>query len=107
MTLFNAANANAATLVYQVQQALAQIRSAMQTAEALHDWSAGTALADLTAAAPDGPGMPQADAQAILSACADAYGLSQLYNTGTDPRNPGAGYVYGASQKIVIGPKVN
>jgi hypothetical protein len=107
MTMFNAANANPQTIVSQVQAALVQIRSAMLTAQALYGWSSGTAMGDLTAAPPNGPGLPPADAQAVLSACADAYGLSLLYTTGTDPRNPGAGYVYGASQKIVIGPRMN
>jgi hypothetical protein len=105
MTLFNAANANPQQMISQVQMALVQIRSAMETAQELGGWGAATALADLTAQPPDGPGMPTADAQAILSACADAEGLSLLYNTGTDPRDVSPGYVYGASQKIVIGPR--
>lgn len=105
MTLFNAANANPQQIISQVQLALVQIRNAMETAQELGGWGAGTALDDLTAQPPDGPGLPDADAQAILSACADANGLSLLYGTGTDPRNVSPGYVYGASQKTVIGPR--
>ena len=105
--MFNASNVNTQNIINQVQQALVQIRAAMAIAEALYGWSSGVALSDLTTPPPNGPGIPQADAQAILSACADANGLALLYNTGTDPRNPGAGYVYGASQKIVIGPRVS
>lgn len=103
--MFNASNTTPQSIINQVQLGLSDIRNAMQSARVLHDWSSGIALADLTAAPPDGPGMVQADAQAVLNACADAFGFSQLYDTGTDPRNPGAGYVYGASQKIVLGPR--
>jgi soluble lytic murein transglycosylase-like protein len=105
--MFNAGNTSPQSVISQVQQGLAQIRSAMQTAEALHDWAAAVAQADLTNPPPAGLGMPAADAQAILSACADAYGHFLLYSTGTDPRNPPAGYVYGASQKLVIGSRTS
>jgi hypothetical protein len=105
--MFNGANSNAASIISQVQQALLQIRKATELGLELYGWSSAIALSDLTAAPPNGPGMPLADAQAILSACADAYGYSMLYSTGTDPRNPGAGYPYGASQKIVIGPRTS
>lgn len=105
MTMFNGSNASPQAIIGQVQSALAQIRAAVPVAEALNGWASGVALDDLTAQPPDGPGLPEADAQAILSACADAWGWVQLYNTGTDSRNPGPGYVYGASQRIVIGPR--
>jgi len=106
MAVFNAQNASAAQIITQVQVALAQFRTALQVAGSLYGWSAGVALNDLTAAPPDGPGMAQADAQDLLSAIADANGLLALFTTGTDPRNPGAGYNYGASVRRVIGPRV-
>jgi hypothetical protein len=101
--VFNGANQNANVIITQVQTALAQIRAAMNAAANLNGWASGIALTDLTAASPDGPGMADADAQALLSACADAYGLSLLYTTGTDPRNVATGYNYGASQRLVLG----
>jgi len=100
--MFNAENASAEVIIQQVQGALIQIRDAQTAAQYLRDFSAAVSLSDLTAAPPNGPGMSTATAQAILSACADAWGHAQLYQAGTDPRNPGAGYVYGASQKLVI-----
>lgn len=103
--MFNAANNPSGNIIAQVQVVLIQIRDAMQAAESLQGWQSGVALADLTAQLPDGPGMSAPDAQALLSACADAGGLAQLYNTGTDTRNPPANYNYGLSQKIVIGPR--
>lgn len=101
--MFNGASVNGQVIVNNVTTALAQIRSAMTAARYLHDFSSAISLNDLTAVPPDGPGLDSATAQALLSACADAYGFSQLYDTGTDPRNPPAGYVYGASQKLVLG----
>jgi hypothetical protein len=106
MAIFNAQNASAAQIIAQVQVALAQFRSGLAIAGSLYGWSSGVALDDLTAAPPDGPGMAQADAQDLLSAIADANGLLQLFLTGTDPRNPGAGYNYGASVRLVIGPRM-
>lgn len=101
--MFNPVGSSPQMIVQQVQQALAQVRDAMTAAQYLHDFTGSVSLADLTALPPDGPGMDQPTAQAILSAGADAYGHMLLYQTGTDPRNPPAGYVYGASQKIVLG----
>jgi hypothetical protein len=101
--VFNAGSSNGQVIINNVVTALAQVRGAMTAARYLHDFSSAVSLADLTAVAPDGPGLDPATAQAILSACADAYGHSLLYDTGTDPRNVPAGYVYGASQKLVLG----
>jgi hypothetical protein len=102
--MFNVAGQNSQSIIQQLQLNLMQIRDANTTAaQYLHDFGLEISLADLTAPLPDGPGMPQADAQALLNACADAYGHALLYQTGTDPRNVPAGYVYGASQKLVIG----
>jgi hypothetical protein len=55
-----------------------------------------------------GIGMASGDADAILSALADANALSSYYNTGLPPGTypqPGSAYVYGASQRIVLGPR--
>lgn len=113
--MFNGSNQNPAAIIAQVQVTLLQIRDAMNAATALGEWGAGVSLDELTAppapvdgsgdGGPYGPGMNSGDAQAVLSACADAAGLASLYNTGTDPRNPPAGYNYGASQRLVIGPR--
>jgi len=101
--VFNAGSSNGQVIINDVRVVLTQIRSAMTAARNLNGFSSAVSLADLTAAPPGGPGMDPGDAQALLSACADANGLSLLYDTGTDPRNVPAGYVYGASQKIVLG----
>jgi len=102
--MFNAENASALSIIQAVQQALTQYRAAMDIAQHLRDFQAGVSLADLTAAPPAGPGMSTATAQSILDSCADAWGHAQLYQSGTDPRNPAANYVYGASIKLVLGP---
>lgn len=114
MTLFNAAGTSSQAIVSQVTQTLTAIRSAMDAARDLHAWSSGIADTDLTAAPPDGPGMALADADALLSACADAYALACYYGDGSDtdglppgsyPQPPSA-YAYGASQRRVIGPRM-
>lgn len=105
--MFNAENTTPQQIIAMVQVPLLQIREAMRAAWNLHDWAAGVSLADLTALPPDGPGMDPLDAQAVLDACADAYGHMMRYDTGTDPRpNVPADYNYGASQKRVIGPRI-
>jgi hypothetical protein len=101
--VFNAENSNSGLIVGQVQQALAQIRAAQELAQHLRDFTESVSFTELTTAPPDGPGMSAETAQGILDACADAWGHAQLYQTGTDPRGVAAGYVYGASQKRVLG----
>lgn len=103
MVMFNSANLSPQGLITNVQQGLIAIRTAMNTADDMYAWSSGVALADLEALGPTG--MAQADAQAILTAIADAHALSQYYNVGLPPGTypqPPSSYVYGASQRIVI-----
>lgn len=107
MGLINGGNTPPSQIIAMVQVGLIQYRAAMAVAEQLYGWSQAVSVSDLTAAPPDGPGMVQSDAEAILSACADAWGHAQLYQTGTDPRSVPANYNYGASQKRVIGPRMN
>lgn len=99
--MFNSANINQAQVINNVQQGLTIIRAAMNVAENLYAASSGLAPSDLT-----GIGMASGDANAILSACADANALSLYYNTGLPPGTypqPSSTYVYGASQRLVIG----
>ncbi len=106
--MFNAPNMSAGALISQVQTTLLGIRNAMDAAEDLYKWSSAVSAADLTAAPPDGPGMRQEDAEALLSACADAHALADYYNVGVPPATypqPALGYTYGASQRRVIGPR--
>lgn len=103
MALFNAENTNDAQVIQQVQMALIQIRDAMDVAVNIHDFAAAISLSDLTDPPPTGVGMNPDTAQTLLSACADAWGMCQVYNTGVDDRHPPVDYNYGASQKLVIG----
>lgn len=81
------------------QSALSQLREALQRCTEIRQWLAAYSSSDLVAL-----GFSSADASAILSAFADADGLNQVYLTGTDSRDPGAGYVYANSQRVIIGP---
>lgn len=107
MGLVNGGGTNPQQIIQMVQVGLIQYRSAMYVAEQLNGWASAVSISDLTAAPPDGPGMMQSDAQALLSAVADMWGHSQLYQTGTDPRDVPANYDYGQSQRLVIGPRLN
>lgn len=86
-------------ILQKAQSTILQLRVALEACADLESWAAGISQADLVTA-----GFTSADASAVLSALADANGLAQIYKTGTDPRNPGAGYVYANSQNVVIGP---
>lgn len=105
MTLFNSANTNAPQLIAAVTQGLIIVRNAMDVANSMYAWSSGVSPSDLEAV---GSGIAPADAGAILSAIADAHALSSFYNTGLPPGSypqPPSAYVYGISQRIVIGPR--
>lgn len=104
--VFNSANFSPGMVAQNVTQGLIVIRTAMNVAEDLYLWSSGVALADLVA----GAGLAQTDAQAIQTAIADAYALNRFYNTGLPPAGypqPPSAYVYGASQRIVIGARTS
>ena len=90
-----------AYVINNAQSRLAALRRALLDCAQFEAWLAGLAVTDLEAAPVS---MDVTSAQAIFNAMADANGMYQLYSTGTDTRNPGAGYVYGASQRVVIGP---
>lgn len=87
-----------AYVVNNAQAKLQALRRALEDVQDFHQWLAAYADTDLVAL-----GFTQADADAVLSAFADASELATLYNGG------GLGaytlpYNFSASQRIVIGP---
>lgn len=90
---------NGGTITDTVVTLARSTRDVLTRAGEVHAFLAGLSLADL-----QGLGMSAGDAQAILNASADLAGLADLYSTGTDHRNPGAGYVYAASSRAIVGP---
>jgi hypothetical protein len=84
------------------QSKLAALRNALDDAENFYLWLSAYSQADLV-----NLGFSSADAQAILSAAADANALVQLYRTGLPPGTypqPASAYVYATSQRVIIGP---
>lgn len=57
-----------------------------------------------TAAQLEAAGLSSSDYTFLSAALADANGLANVTFTGTDSRNPGAGYVYFNSMKQLVGP---
>ena len=106
MAIVGGGNMAPMTVIQMFQVTLIQIKDAMNAAQSLGQWAQGVSLDDLTAEPPVGPGMDEANAQALLSAAADAWGHAQLWFNGNDPRNVPAGYNYGQSQRLVIGPRL-
>lgn len=49
-------------------------------------------------------GISAGDLTFLKSAAADGKGIADVYFTGTDTRNPGAGYIYFNSVKQILGP---
>jgi hypothetical protein len=100
------AGTNTAQVVATAQNALTALRSALVECHNIRAWLAAYASADLVAAPVS---LDSASANAILSAFADADALYQLYMTGalasppSGYTTPGT-YVFGASQRVVIGP---
>jgi len=89
-------------ILANVQTRLSQLRTALQECDASFSWSSGVAAADLVAV-----GFTTADANALLSAIADAHALNLIYTTGLPPGTypqPASVYVYQASHAKVIGP---
>ncbi len=102
MTIFN----SQLTSINQIQaSAIAKLKALQQALDAVQDlygWSSTVSSADLEAL-----GLSSGDAGTFLSACADANAVAQIYNTGLPPGTypqPASAYVYGASQRQVIGP---
>lgn len=93
-------------VVNNAQTRLAALRDALEACHDFRQWLAAYSAADLEAAPVS---LDTTSAPAIFSAFADADALYQLYTTGalTSPPSgyttPGT-YVFGASQRVVIGP---
>ena len=81
---------------------LQALRRALDDVQDMNAWLAGQSQTDLSNIGFAGP-----DANTLKSAFADAGALWQLYNQGTVPGTypqPASAYVYGASQRQVLGP---
>lgn len=86
-----------------VQSRLFALRNDLEAVRDLYNWSAAITASDL-----QGLGFTSSDANAILSAIADANAVAQLYATGLPPESypqPASTYVYATSQQSVIGPQ--
>ena len=84
------------------QAKLAALRKALRDCEDFYLWLSAYAQSDLV-----NLGFSAADASDIFSAAADANALYQIYVTGLPPGTypqPASAYIYGASQRVVIGP---
>jgi hypothetical protein len=82
---------------------LVALREAFIEIGKLYAWTSSIAASDLVAL-----GMTLSDANMILSAVADANAQWQMYNTGLPPATypqPPSAYVYGQSQRALIGPQ--
>lgn len=93
-----------AQLLGLVQQPLQQLKTALEAVSDLGAWSAAISAADLETTY----GFSAADAAALQSAIADAAALARFYDTGLPPASypqPSSAYIYGASQRQVIGPR--
>lgn len=92
-----------ANVLATVQSNLVQLRTALDRVAQQYKWAAGVAAADLVAL-----GFTESDANAVLSACADAAALSDYYNVGAPQHGsypqPASAYAYGTSQATVLGP---
>lgn len=87
-----------------VQSKLFALRKALEDVHDLQQWSAGVTLTDMETAT----GLSATDAGTLKSAIADASALGDYYDTGLPPGTypqPASAYVYGASQRQVIGPQ--
>jgi 5,10-methylenetetrahydrofolate reductase len=103
MAIFNASNLTTGVVAGNVVKVLVDVRDALDAAANLYRWSSGVALADLVAV-----GFSSDDAQAILSAIADANAVNDFYLTGQPPPaypQAASSYVYAASQARVTGTK--
>lgn len=105
MTIFNGgANLNSGVIVNQAIAALKSHRQALNALNDLYSWSSGITPADLEAAPYN---MTAADANALLSAIADAHAEYMIHATGQPPGTypqASSAYVYSASQNQVVGP---
>jgi primosomal protein N'' len=93
---------NVQNVLQNVTQTLNQLRAALEQAQNTYKWTSGLQVSDLVTL-----GFTTADAQSILSACADANALASFYNTGLPPGTypqPPSAYIYGASVATILGP---
>jgi hypothetical protein len=101
MAVFNASQLSALAVIQQAQQELLALRTALGGVDELHQWLASQTDSDLTS----GLGFNATELGQIRSALADAHAFVQLYEAGTLPGTYSLPYVFGASQRIVIGPQ--
>lgn len=92
-------------IVNNAQNALVQLRDALNRVNDFYLWLSAYAATDLEAAPVS---MDSVSAGNVLSAFADAHALYEIYMTGqapsTYPQVTGTPYVYGVSQRVIIGP---
>jgi hypothetical protein len=100
--LFEASGLTEQGITSRTITVLSNLRDALTQAADLQAWMSGVAVADLEVL-----GFTTADANAVKSACADGEALFEYYQNGKPPSTypqPASTYVYGASQRQVIGP---
>lgn len=93
-----------AQVVQLVQQKLSALREALNEVKDLYGWTSGITPTDFATAS----GYTLTDAGSVMAAIADANALASYYNTGEPPGSypqAAAAYIYGASQRAVIGPQ--
>ena len=78
---------------------LQALRRALDDCQDMNSWLAGLSATDL-----GNIGFSLGDANTLKSAFADAGALQQLYSQGTLPNTYTLPYVFGASQRQVLGP---
>lgn len=99
MTLFNSAAISPPQVIQVTQARLASLLRALNDVDDLYKWLAAQSDADLTAI-----GFGVTDLGVLKSAVADAHALVQLFEAGTLPASYSLPYVFGASQRAVLGP---
>lgn len=107
MTLINAGNTSWPAILNEGIRRLLALRTALEAVDDYNRWLSAQAAADLEA---QPIGAPPADLVALQSAFADADVFVQLYDAGSIPSSygytdPASPYVFGASQRLVIGPQ--
>jgi len=100
MAVFNASQLSALSVIQGAQQKLLALQDALHGVDELYQWLAGQADADLQSQL----GFSASELSVVRSAMADAHALVQLYNAGTLPGTYTLPYVFGASQRIALGP---
>lgn len=103
MALFNAGQVTPAQIIQVAQRRLLALRVALAGSEGIdefYQWLVTQSDTDL-----QGLAFSATDLQALRSAIADAHALYQLYSAGTLPGTYSLPYVFGASQRIVLGPQ--